>query len=198
MRNGEKFSTDDMQTVHSGKGFAIRVAGGTPATFYAGYPFKGQSHHRSFVAGGGKVVCGGEIVASAGKVKLLSAKTGHYKAKIEDLVNAIKLLDAGGVKSSSYRVLVWAKDAPPISPVTPCPLAFVVLVKSAQFVSWATARSSLRIGTSGWRFNPKFHTHAENPPHYDSGKVKRTALCDSESSRTFVPKAEIEVRKRER
>lgn len=142
-RNGKVFDTTEMKTVYSGKGTAIWVAGGSPTTFYAGNHIKGQFHHSSFLAGGA-VVCGGEIVAHNGKIRLLSAKTGHYKAQMADLVKAINLLSAAGIQPGSYRVLVWSMGRP----VTPCPLASEVLTKSASFESWGNGK----VQPKDWNF----------------------------------------------
>jgi len=135
-QNGTAFSTDTMKTVHSGMGFAIWVCGGPDSKFYAGNHAKGQFHHSSFLAGG-DVVCGGEMVARNGQLKLLTAKTGHYQADMDHFVKAIGILTASGIAPDSYRVLVWDENTTN-APKNPAPFARDILADPDDYITWGT------------------------------------------------------------
>ena len=102
---GKPFDTRNMRTVFSGPGCAIWVQ--SPKDhFYAGNHVTGQFHHSSFLSGNA-VKCGGEIVASNGVIKLISAKSGHYQPSKTHFANAIKTLGQSGVNLNSLMVVVW-------------------------------------------------------------------------------------------
>ena len=50
-----------------------------------------EFHHSTFLAGG-RVLAAGEWVVSAGKILLISHKTGHHAASPANLFNALQLL----------------------------------------------------------------------------------------------------------
>ena len=103
--NGVDFSTSDMRTVLSGQGFAIWVMS-EKGKLYAGSHVKGMVHHSSFLEGE-NVMCGGELIADAGKIKYLSAKTGHYKATTSHLVWALTVFETCVNNFDGIKVLVF-------------------------------------------------------------------------------------------
>jgi len=104
---GGAFDTTAMQTVFSGKGFAIWVMDES-GVLYAGNHIYGQMHHSSFLAGN-DVLSGGEIRARNGKIEFLSGKSGHYQPPMQSLINALKKLENQAVELSGFHVLVWEK-----------------------------------------------------------------------------------------
>ena len=105
MLNGRELDTSLMRTVLSGQGFAIWVMGET-GKMYVGSHVKGMVHHSSFL-GGADVMCGGELMAKAGKITYLSAKTGHYKATTKHLVWALTVLENCVSNWDLIKVLVF-------------------------------------------------------------------------------------------
>ena len=105
---GGAFDTTAMQTVFSGKGYAIWVMD-EAGVLYAGNHVYGQMHHSSFLEAG-DVVSGGEIRAMNGKIEFLSGKSGHYCPTIQSLINAMKKLETQGIDISAIRVLVWRQS----------------------------------------------------------------------------------------
>ncbi|MBC5766539.1 hypothetical protein [Ramlibacter albus] len=86
----ERFTTFDRKTAFNGKNYAIWVcsAGGI---FYSDSHAVGEFHHSTFLAGG-RVMGAGEWVVTAGKVLLVTHKTGHYMCSIPMFYNSLKLL----------------------------------------------------------------------------------------------------------
>jgi len=106
--NGKPFETKLMRTVFSGAGFAIWVQS-PKDNFYAANHVKGHFHHSSFLAGGA-VKCGGEIVAVNGKIKLISAKSGHYQPSKIHFANAVRTFGVKGVDLAQLSVVVWRDE----------------------------------------------------------------------------------------
>lgn len=86
------FSTANNTTVFSGQGAAIWVCS-PGGIFYSGDHTKSQFHHSSFLAGG-RVLAAGEWIVSAGRLLLISHKTGHYAATPQNLLKALRLLSS--------------------------------------------------------------------------------------------------------
>jgi hypothetical protein len=80
-----------METVFSGKGFGIWVMNKRGRLFVGNHK-KGLIHHSSFLAGG-DVLCGGEMVARDGKIRVLTNKSGHYQPTMDHLVWALRVLE---------------------------------------------------------------------------------------------------------
>jgi len=99
------FDTTHYKTVFSGPGWAIWVLS-PQKKIYAGNHIMGQFHHSSFLAGGA-VKCGGEMVARAGRLVLLTGKSGHYKPELSNLAYAVKVLREKGVDLNSFKVMLW-------------------------------------------------------------------------------------------
>ncbi len=136
---GKPFDTRTMHTVFSGPGVAIWVQ--TPKDhFYVGNHVTGQFHHSSFLSGGG-VKCGGEIVASNGVIKAISAKSGHYQPSKDHFANAVRLLGQLGTNLSALQVVVWADKFKP--PVT---IAAVEFLKDTRgWETWGEGKINLKL-----------------------------------------------------
>ncbi len=86
----QRFTTFGQRTAHSGKNFAIWVCS-PGGIFYTHAHVVSQFHHSTFLAGG-RVLGAGEWVVSAGKILLITHKTGHYAASPRNLFHALLLL----------------------------------------------------------------------------------------------------------
>ena len=86
-----RFTTYDLETAHSGKNYAIWVCS-PGGIFYTNTHKVSEFHHSSFLAGG-RTLAAGEWVIAAGKLLLISHKTGHYAASPTNLYQALLLLD---------------------------------------------------------------------------------------------------------
>ena len=87
-----RFSTRGMWTAFSRDHFAIWVCSPN-GIFYSNSHRVSKFHHSSFLAGG-RVLAAGEWVVSQGLILLITHKTGHYMASAQNLLNAVRLLDA--------------------------------------------------------------------------------------------------------
>ncbi|HWG79593.1 MAG TPA: hypothetical protein VN681_07460 [Stellaceae bacterium] len=87
----ERLSTSQMSTAHNGICFAIWVCS-PGGSFYTASHKVSEFHHSSFLAGA-RVLAAGEWVFGAGKLLLITNKTGHYAASAANLYSALKLLD---------------------------------------------------------------------------------------------------------
>jgi hypothetical protein len=76
-------------TVHGGKGWAIFVSGAFH--MYSCNHEMGKMHH-STIFHGLPVVGAGEVVAEDGIVKLISAKSGHYRPTVADMRRMVQAL----------------------------------------------------------------------------------------------------------
>ena len=83
------FDTENNKTEASGKGFAIFVC--DPFDMYAASHVLGRFHHSSFFAGM-PVVAAGEVIAFDGEIKLITAKSGHYRPSAADMLRMVKSL----------------------------------------------------------------------------------------------------------
>jgi hypothetical protein len=137
--NNLPLDTREMRTVFSGTGFAIWVQ--SPKDhFYAGNHVTGQFHHSSFLSGAG-VKCGGELVASQGVIKLISAKSGHYQPSKTHFANAIRTLGHMGVNLDTLSVVVWLdKDG------MPSLLSAVEFLKNPNpYETWGNGKIALKV-----------------------------------------------------
>jgi len=102
------FDTSNMFSKHSGKGFGIYVMS-KHGEVYADQHKVGLFHHSSFLAGG-DVAAAGELKVSAGTVRHVTNKTGHYKAGSEELWQLLDEFKRCGVGLGSIGVTLV--DAP--------------------------------------------------------------------------------------
>ena len=83
----QPYMTQSHETEFSGKGWAIFVVSPTGEMYSASH-ILGKLHHSSFL-GGRPVMAAGEVVADDGVIKVLTAKSGHYRPSPEDLLRMV-------------------------------------------------------------------------------------------------------------
>ncbi|KAI9156944.1 hypothetical protein LWI28_014463 [Acer negundo] len=76
---------------------------------YAGEKRKGSFHHSSFLAGG-TILAAGRLVAEDGKLKSVSAYSGHYRPTTENLGSFLAFLKENGVNVDEVQVLSPTED----------------------------------------------------------------------------------------
>jgi len=84
------FDTENNQTAASGYGFAIFVCDNFD--MFSASHVLGRFHHSTFFAGM-PVTAAGEIVAKDGYIKLITAKSGHYRPSWSDMHRMVKALN---------------------------------------------------------------------------------------------------------
>lgn len=104
-QNDIPFDTGIHRTVFSGAGWAIYVLS-AKRLLYANSHIFGQFHHSSFTKGDA-VICAGEMQVSQGQLKMLTAKTGHYRTPRTNFIAGIQYLREKGVDPHSYKVTVY-------------------------------------------------------------------------------------------
>jgi hypothetical protein len=101
-QDGEPFDTDDLKTHFSGAGWAIFVVA-MNNDIYSNSHLKGEFHHSTFLSGA-PVKCAGELVVEKGKVVVVTAKSGHYQPKAEDLQRFVKHLQSSSALAAGAMV----------------------------------------------------------------------------------------------
>uniref|UniRef100_A0A2N9HTA7 Calmodulin-binding domain-containing protein n=1 Tax=Fagus sylvatica TaxID=28930 RepID=A0A2N9HTA7_FAGSY len=76
---------------------------------YLGLKRKGSFHHSSFLAGGATLAAG-RLEAESGKVKSVSAYSGHYRPTAENLGSFLAFLNENGVNLDEVQVLSPMED----------------------------------------------------------------------------------------
>ncbi|XP_050155892.1 IQ domain-containing protein IQM3-like isoform X1 [Malus sylvestris] len=76
----------------------------TSRKLYAGVKKKGSFHHSSFLAGGATLAAG-RLAVENGKLKSVSAYSGHYRPSNENLGNFLAFLEENGVTLDEVQVL---------------------------------------------------------------------------------------------
>ncbi|KAL5733663.1 hypothetical protein ACOSQ2_033355 [Xanthoceras sorbifolium] len=76
---------------------------------YAGEKRKGSFHHSSFLAGG-TTLAAGRLVAKDGKLRSVSAYSGHYRPTTENLGSFLDFLKEKGVNFDEVQVLSPTED----------------------------------------------------------------------------------------
>jgi hypothetical protein len=104
----QPFDTGPMTSKASGPGFAIFVMD-ADGNIYAGQHRVGLFHHSSFLAGR-DVAAAGELKVAAGKLEVMSSKSGHYTPDADQTWQAVKQMAALGVSFASTEVRVWRAD----------------------------------------------------------------------------------------
>lgn len=98
------YDTRFLQTHFSGRGWAIFVC--SPSNkLYSGSHEAGKHHHSSFL-GGGAVIAAGELVVDDGKVRVVTAKSGHYRpsaANLRNFVNAMQGIPGASIIRPDLR-----------------------------------------------------------------------------------------------
>jgi len=98
----ELVHTGNMYTFFSGDGHAIWACS-ADRRFYTGDHEVGTFHHSSFL-GGLPVIGAGEWTINHGRLVMLSAKTGHYRSRFDDMFRTMLRLSANGVDLNSVAV----------------------------------------------------------------------------------------------
>lgn len=98
-KDDSPFQSSNKETVNAGKGWAIFVCSmpmvESDATLqfnhyiFSGSHQRGVEHHTSFLAGKPVMAAGEWLVDSTGTIRVLSAKSGHYKPGTAELFNFV-------------------------------------------------------------------------------------------------------------
>jgi hypothetical protein len=102
---GTLFDTGPFKSIHrgaKGKGWGIYVIA-PDNTWYAGGHVINHFHHSSFLAGS-RTLSAGELKVIQGQLKVISNKTGHYKAGPDELRYTLHLLRNKGVRLNDLLV----------------------------------------------------------------------------------------------
>jgi len=84
----QPYTTKLHRTEFSGNGWAIFVVSPTGKLYSASH-ILGKLHHSSFL-GGRPVMAAGEVVSEDGVIKVLTAKSGHYRPSANDLLRLVQ------------------------------------------------------------------------------------------------------------
>ena len=103
--DGQPFDTRAMTSKASGPGFAIFVMD-RDGVLYAGGHKVGLFHHSSFL-GGKKAAAAGEIRVEGGRLKEVTAKSGHYMPTPENTRVFVEELARAGANLRGVKVKVW-------------------------------------------------------------------------------------------
>ena len=102
--DGSLFDTSALSTVFSGAGWGIFVESADGA-FYSSSHALGRFHHSSFLSGAA-VRSAGEWKVEAGRIRLISGKSGHYKPGVRELARLLRALQDRGALAMA-RVIVY-------------------------------------------------------------------------------------------
>jgi hypothetical protein len=106
----EVYCTRDASTAHSGAGWAI-FACSPSGGLYARPHEIGFFHHSSFLAGKPVAAAGEVLVDEAGKVKIITAKTGHYRVGSDEMRRLLTLIP--DIPGDAFILPDWNKMYPP-------------------------------------------------------------------------------------
>jgi hypothetical protein len=109
--DGKTFDTGGMVSKAGGPGFAIFVMDGD-GRVYAGQHRVGLFHHSSFL-GGAEVAAAGELKVENGKLKEVTAKSGHYEPTPKHTRQLLAVLHEHNVPLHGVQVKVWKPRRPP-------------------------------------------------------------------------------------
>ena len=84
-------TTRDMSTAASGSGWAIFVLS-QDGQLYINSHKVGIFHHSSFLSGGAAAAAGEICVDETGRIRVITNKTGHYRAGIEEMIRLVTML----------------------------------------------------------------------------------------------------------
>lgn len=111
----EPFDTGGFKSHWSGDDWAIWVES-EKQTFYSNRMKVGKIQHTSFLAGAG-VRGAGEWKVTAGKITMITGRSGHYKPTLDHLVQALRDLKAAGVDITNILVRVFDKTSYMADPI---------------------------------------------------------------------------------
>ncbi len=101
-KEGMVFDTAQMSTHFSGRGWAVFVLSERDR-FYSSNHVVGRMHHSSFMSG--QAVKGaGEWKIIDGQIKIITAKSGHYKPTLQNFLTTLEMLQRLGVNLNSVEV----------------------------------------------------------------------------------------------
>ena len=89
--DGTPFATRDLETAHSGAGWAVFVVDPS-GKMYARAHEVGYFHHSTFLAGRPVSAAGEVLIDDAGVIRFITAKTGHYRAGPDEMVRMVTLI----------------------------------------------------------------------------------------------------------
>lgn len=83
----DNYTTSDKETHFSGNGWAIFVVS-PEGEFFSGSHAVGRHHHSSFL-GGGAIMAAGELVVDDGVIRIITAKSGHYRPSAANMLTLV-------------------------------------------------------------------------------------------------------------
>ena len=89
--DGTPFATRDLETAHSGAGWAVFVVD-PDGKMYARAHSVGYFHHSTFLAGRPVSAAGEVLIDDAGTIRFITAKTGHYRAGPDEMMRMVTLI----------------------------------------------------------------------------------------------------------
>jgi hypothetical protein len=89
--DGAPISTRGMETAHSGAGWAVFVVDPNGA-LYARAHEVGYFHHSTFLAGRPVAAAGELLIDDTGRIRIITAKTGHYRAGVVEMERMATLI----------------------------------------------------------------------------------------------------------
>ena len=129
-QENQLFDTTALKTHFSGKGWAIYVVSPS-GNWYAGSHIVGEFHHSSFLSGK-PVLSAGEMKVENGELKVITAKSGHYKPSKEQFIAGLRDLGAKGMDLEKINVNVYAVGNPAMQQVP----ANVFLASPDNYTTW--------------------------------------------------------------
>jgi len=78
-------------------------------TFYSHVCKAGRVHHTTFTGSG--VVCAGEWVVKDGELAAVNGISGHYRPKLEALLEGLAAMSAQGMLRENTKVRLWDKES---------------------------------------------------------------------------------------
>ncbi|KAL7184876.1 hypothetical protein ACSBR2_026927 [Camellia fascicularis] len=170
---------DTNQEVHDSKWIFVMS---TSKKLYAEKKRKGSFHHSSFLAGGATLAAG-QFMAECGKLKSVSAYSGHYRPTNENLSIFIAFLKDNGINLEEVKVISHAEDHQSYD-----------ISKSTQEKSHfrhSMEVEPLQLQASSETKQKETPEPAKTAQPERRGSYKRTLSGNIQSPKTRVPKREI-------
>ncbi|CAL5343185.1 unnamed protein product [Camellia sinensis] len=170
---------DTNQEVHDSKWIFVTS---TSKKLYAGKKRKGSFHHSSFLAGGATLAAG-RFMAECGKLKSVSAYSGHYRPTNENLSIFIAFLKDNGINLEEVKVISHAEghQSYDISNST----------QEKSHFRHSMEVEPLQLQASSETKQKETPEPAKTAQPERRGSYKRTLSSNIQSPKTRVPKREI-------
>ncbi|KAI8008298.1 IQ domain-containing protein IQM3 [Camellia lanceoleosa] len=170
---------DTNQEVHDSKWIFVMS---TSKKLYAGKKRKGSFHHSSFLAGGATLAAG-RFMAECGKLKSVSAYSGHYRPTNENLSIFIAFLKDNGINLEEVKVISHAEhhQSYDISNST----------QEKSHFRHSMEVEPLQLQASSETEQKETPESAKTAQPERRGSYKRTLSGNIQSPKTRVPKREI-------